>query len=243
MAWNANVDFFQALNPSFGGPTQPIQRNHRPSSLALAHGNGRSSQSQSLSVSLQPIFANGATSQVTISFTAPDLPVKVGKPFFWNVLVVNGSTKPAKLAIIPLPRIPRASSPSAHVAKRHVPKSSNASFQPGERRHVRDEGSDVDFARAVVDEYVVYAMQHSNAVPAVTDIVSLTAEIRIGLLAPGQCHESSIEMVAYKPGTLKVDAVRIIDLVKEAEEGTSAAGVILDIRDLPDVVVTDLATS
>lgn len=235
MAWTTNVDFFQALNPTFGTPSQPIQRNNRPLSLALDNGNGRASQS--LSTSLQPVLQPAATSGATISFTAPDAPVEVGKPFTWNMLIMNGSAKSIKLAIIPLPRIPRGTSQSAQFAKRHAPKSSTASFQPGERRHAWAGEEDVDFAQAVVDENVVYAMQHSNAAPAGTDMMALTAEVRIGPLGPGQCHESLIEMVAFTAGTLKVDAIRVIDLMREAEEGVATTGAMLDIRDLPDVVV------
>jgi hypothetical protein len=35
---------------------------------------------------------------------------------------------------------------------------------------------------------------------------------------------------------LRVEAVRVVDLVKESEEGGSPAGFMTDIRDLPDVV-------
>jgi TRAPP trafficking subunit Trs65 len=235
MEWTTNVDFFQALNLSYGTPSQPIQRTNRPSSLALGNSNGRGSQS--LSTSLQPVLNPATANEVTISFTAPDKPVIVGQPFTWTVLVVNGSRKTKKLAIIPLPRIPRGGSQSAHFAKRHAPKSSTASFQPAERRHTQGNESDIDFAQAVVDENVVYAMQHSNATPAGTDLVALTAELRVGPLGPGKCHECAIELVAFVTGTLKVDAVRVIDLTKDAEDGVPAAGVIVDIRDLPDVVV------
>ncbi len=235
MMWITHLDFFQALNPTFGTPSQPIQRNSRPSSLALGTDNGRASQS--LNTSLQPVLQPAATTGVTISFTVPDLAVEIGKPFAWSMLIVNGSSKSIKLAIIPLPRIPRGTSQSAHLAKRHAPKSSTASFQPAERRHAREGEAEVDFAQAVVDENVVYAMQHANAAPAGTDLMALTAEVRIGPLAPGQCHESQIEMVAFTAGIFKVDAIRVIDLMREAEEGVAAAGVMLDIRDLPDVVV------
>jgi hypothetical protein len=237
MAWTTNVDFFQALNPTFGTPSQPIQRTHRPSSLALGNGNGRTTQS--LSTSLQSVLQPALTSGATISFTAPEDPVDVGKPFTWDLLIMNGSAKPIKLAIIPLPRIPRGTSQSAHFAKRHAPKSTTASFQPTERRHARQGEQDVDFAQAVVDENVVYAMQHSNVAPGGTDIMALTAEVRIGPLGPGQCHESQLEMVAFTAGTFKVDAIRVIDLMREAEVGVAATGVMLDIRDLPDVVVVD----
>jgi hypothetical protein len=43
-------------------------------------------------------------------------------------------------------------------------------------------------------------------------------------------------LLALKPGPLRVEAVRVVDLVKESEEGGSPAGFMTDIRDLPDVV-------
>ena len=72
--------------------------------------------------------------------------------------------------------------------------------------------------------------------------MAITAEVRVGPLGPGQCHEGAIEMVAFTAGTLRVDAIRVIDLVREAEEGVGAMGVMVDIRDLPDVVVTAAST-
>lgn len=69
-----------------------------------------------------------------------------------------------------------------------------------------------------------------------TEIVSLTAELRIGPLPAGCVHESVVRMVAVKRGFLKVEAVRIVDLTKESEEGV---GLITDVRELPDVIAVD----
>ena len=138
MSWTTNVDFFQSLNPAFGAPNQPMQRTHRPSSLALQNGNGNRQASQSIGTSLQPVLNTATANQVTISFTAPASPIEIGKPFAWTMLIINNSLKPTKLAIIPLPRIPRGSNQTTHFTKRHAPKSSTASFQPAERRHTRD---------------------------------------------------------------------------------------------------------
>lgn len=233
MDWTTNVDFFQALNPNFGAPSQPIQRNNRPNNLPLGGPNTQSSQT--LNASLQPLSEGN---QVTISFTAPNELVRLGEPFTWQVLIVNNSKKAAKYTMIPLPRVPRNAPQTSHFARRHAPKSSTASFHPAERRHARDDGdSEIDFAQAVIDENMVYAMQHSNTIPADTALMALTAEWRVGPLGAGQCYEGQLEMVAFKEGTLQVDAIRVVDLVKEAEDGVGAAGVITDIRDLPDVVV------
>jgi hypothetical protein len=236
MDWTAHVDFTQALNPSFGPPSQPIQRQNRPTSLPVNNLNGAPPAVTGFATSLQPTFDVTARSGVSISFTAPTQPVIVGQAFTWRVLVVNHSSRMAKIAIIPLPRIQRLVTHAQSFAKRHAPKSSTASFHPSEKRHTNN-GEDIDVAQAIVDENVVYAMHHSSSVPPETDLMALTAELRIGPLAPGQCHESDIQMVAFEVGSLRVDAMRVVDLVREVEEGAAAMGVLTDIRDLPDVVV------
>ncbi|KIV78570.1 hypothetical protein PV11_06214 [Exophiala sideris] len=235
MDWTTHVDFTQALNPSFGPPSQPIQRPNRPTSLPVNNGNDSGGAFLLTSTSLQPTSDVVLRGGLSISFTASALPAIVGEPFTWKVLVVNNSTKAAKITVIPLPRVQRQNSQAQSLAKRHAPKSPTASFHPSERRHTRDK-DDVDVAQAIVDENVVYAMHHANVVPPETDLMALTAELRIGPLAPGQCHECEIQMVAFEAGSLKVDAMRIVDLVKEAEEGGGAPGVVVDIKDLPDVV-------
>lgn len=235
MEWTTHVDFTQALNPSYGPPSQPIQRPNRPTSLPVINGNGSSAPVVSIATSLQPVYDLLARSGLSISFSASNEPVEIGKPFTWKVLVVNQSPKVARIAIIPLPRIQRQTSQAQTLAKRHAPKSSTASFHPSERRHTKN-GEDIDVGQAIVEENVLYVMQHSGAVPPEADILALTAELRIGPLAPEQCHESEIQMIAFQVGTLQVDVMRVVDLVKEAEDGVGAPGVVADIRDLPDVV-------
>lgn len=241
MDWTTHVDFTQALNPTFGSPAQPIQRSNRPTSLPVNNAGSNlptaaSTTTDTITTSLQSTFDVNSRSGVSISFTSADASARVGVPFTWKVLVVNHSPKMSKIAIIPLPRIQRQTTHAQFFAKRHAPKSSTASFHPSERRHTKG-GEDVDIAQAIVDENVVYAMHHSNTIPPETDLMSLTAELRIGPLAPGQCHESEIQMVAFETGSLRVDAIRVVDLAREAEEGTAAMGLFADIRDLPDIVV------
>ena len=67
--------------------------------------------------------------------------------------------------------------------------------------------------------------------------MSLTAELRIGPLGMGACHEAEISFVAYKAGVFMVDAIRVVDLSGEGEGGL---GRINDIRELPEVVVVDV---
>ena len=232
--WTTQVDFTQALNPAFGPPSQSMQRQIRPTSLPVHNATAAPGKVDSTGTS-QPSYDSAARTGVDISFTAPVKPVIVGKAFTWKVLVENFSSKMAKVAIIPLPRVQRQVTHAQSFAQRHAPKSSTASFHPSERRHTRN-GEDVDMARAIVDENVVYAMHHANSVPPDADLMALTAELRVGPLAPGQCHESEIQMVAFEAGSLRVDAIRIVDLVREVEEEGAALGGLTDIRDLPDIV-------
>jgi hypothetical protein len=161
--------------------------------------------------------------------------VEVGRTFVWKILVVNQGPKAVKLAIIPLPQIQRPYIPLQHFGKRHAPQISSSSSHNTEKRHT-DRRSGGDIAPAVCDENIVYALQHQNPQSSGTELLSLTPELRIGPLAPGTCHEAEIRMLALKKGPLLVEAVRIVDLIRETEEGATAAGVMTDIHNLPDIV-------
>lgn len=258
MSWNANVDFSLALNPTFGAPSQPLQRTNRPTSLNFAPNPNAikkskaphkvttsltSTRTASTNLQHQVIptsIPQSENSTIVVSFVADTEPARVNVPFSWKVLIVNNSSKSVKLAVVPLPRIQRPTSTTQQYTKRHAPKASNASLPPtqklanqGSKGHTRTSPST---AKAVVDEQVLYGLHHqtASAAPSETDLVSLTAEIRIGPLGAGQCHETEIQFVAYKTGVFSVDAIRIVDLVKEAEGGV---GMINDIRELPDIFV------
>jgi TRAPP trafficking subunit Trs65 len=223
--WSTNIDFTQALNPLFGPPSQPINRQKRPNSLPFA---------QQPSPSSTPTLAtHSKTSGLTLTITAPSQPVVVNVPFTWTIFVRNGLSTPIKLALIPLPRIPRTTSTRESYTRRHPPKSSTVSFHPNEQRHTSSSGEkDLDIAQAICDENIVYALQHTGTAESATEIVSLTAELRIGPLAAGCVHEAQVRMVALRVGCLRVEAMRVVDLSRELEGG----GVITDVRDLPDVV-------
>jgi len=249
MSWTTNVDFSLALNPAFGTPAQPMQRTNRPTSLNFRPypdpSKARTDSVRTASTNLQhqmiPQSAprQSLTSILSISFVAPDEPAVVGVPFLWRVLIVNNSAKPVKLAIVPLPRIQRPTNATQHFQKRHAPKASNASLpllSTVYKKHTRNAPS---IAKAVVEEQIVYALHHqtsASAIPADTDLLSLTAELRVGPLGVGACHEAEIIFVAYKTGVFAIDAIRIVDLAGEGEGGV---GKINDIRDLPEVVVVE----
>lgn len=225
-----------------------------------AQNNMSTATSRTMSTSLQhqviptTIPRQPLTSILSISFVGPDKPSRIGIPFSWRVLIVNNSPKAAKLAIVPLPRIQRPTNANQHFAKRHAPKASNSVLPSAstvvsqiadagtasKKQHTRNGAGSI--AKAVVEEHILYALHHqassagAAAVPPETDLVSLTAELRIGPLGIGQCHETEIKFVAYKAGTFNVDAIRVVDLATETDGGV---GVISDVRELPEVVVEE----
>ena len=238
MAWSANIDLSAPLNPNFGPPGQSLHRANRPHSLPISVlGSNNTAMSPSSTPRTSVLWGNS----LTVSFSGPTTPVELGKTFVWKVLVVNQGPKVAKLAIVALPQLQRPGNQSHQLSKRHAPQMSTSSAHQAGKRHTNDESND-EISPAICDENILYALQHQNQQSSGTDLVSLTPELRIGPLAPGTCHEAEIHLLALKRGPLRVEAVRVVDLTKESDEGATAAGFMTDIRDLPDVIAIKAKT-
>ncbi|KAK0633506.1 TRAPP trafficking subunit Trs65-domain-containing protein [Immersiella caudata] len=234
MSWTTNIDYTLPVNPGFGQPIpQPIQRAHRPSQLSIG-GNVDVQSLISPSVSrpdalpsleaatARPIETALPDFGITMTFTGPSEPVYAGEEFAWSVFVVNRSKQdpsnaaaptipPRKLALIAIPkrrrnelRVIRPLSTSGHGAKR-----------------------DPTIADAVLDENVVHAMQRNSIVDN-TELVCLSADVRIGPLAPNACSVVELRFLALQEGIVSLEAVRVVDL------GSSEH---VDIRELPTVIV------
>ncbi|KAK2767757.1 hypothetical protein FQN54_003915 [Arachnomyces sp. PD_36] len=214
MMWKTNVDFSTPVNPTFGAPSQVLQRNNRPASLSMAPNHGASSSISNTAPSNRSSLRERAYSTtelgVTISFSGPHS-VEIGTPFRWDIFIVNRSGKARKLALVGIPRRKRAE------PKKHVPRPSSSSTTSRKEDQV---------AEAVTDENIVYAMQ-KNAAPHETELVCLSTDVRVGPLLPGACHSTELKLLALVPGALHLEAVRLVDL--NTNETT-------DIRDLPDIV-------
>lgn len=232
MAWTTSIDFTLPVNPGFGQslPPQPIQRSHRPSQLSIGGGgDGRSLVSPSVSrpdalPSLEeglPSLASLETALpdfgITMTFSAPSDPVRPGQEFVWSVFVVNRArpdaapSPPRKLALVAIPRrrrndlrVIRPPPSSSGVAKR-----------------------DVNVADAVLDENVVHAMQRSSVVDG-AEVVCLSADVRVGPLAPNACAVAELRFLALREGVVGIEAVRVVDLGSQEH---------VDVRELPTVVV------
>lgn len=87
---------------------------------------------------------------------------------------------------------------------------------------------DAQFADAVTDENILYAIQRNAAIePA--DIVCLSTDIRIGPLAPNACQAIELRFLPMKAGVIGVDCVRVRDMTTSEY---------VDIKDLPSIIVT-----
>ncbi|KAK6079743.1 hypothetical protein SCUP234_05502 [Seiridium cupressi] len=236
MAWTTTLDFTLPVNPGFGSAMQPIQRAHRPSQLSINSITSLTSPAVARPDSLPSFEATSNKMEtkisnlgVTVTFTCPPATHKIypGDIFVWTVFVVNRSPPtstitPRKLALVVIPKRRRNESrvnrpPSIS----HAP-SATASGAPPKTPH-RDRA----VADAVLDDNVVHAMQRSSVVDS-TEVVSLSADVRIGPLAPGSCHVVELRFLALKSGVVGIEAVRVVDLSSTEH---------VDIRELPTVVV------
>ncbi|KAI1337453.1 TRAPP trafficking subunit Trs65-domain-containing protein [Xylariaceae sp. FL0016] len=234
MGWTAAVDFTIPVNPGYGSATQPIQRSHRPSQLSI--GGGESAMSltapsisrpdalPSLEASSNQTEATVQDLGITITFVAPPPTQKIylGDEFVWNAFVVNRSPNPTahprKLAMVVIPKRRRNES-----RVNRPPSFSRSADSYGHSKALKDPM----VADGVLDDNVVYAMQRSSVIDS-AELVCLSADVRIGPLAPGACHVAELRFVALKEGIANVDAVRIIDLGDNQH---------VDIRELPCMVV------
>ena len=165
MHWKTGVDFTTTLNPVYGAPGQSMQRSNRPPNLAVS-GTSASVTNNSNSSQDGPRGRQRAVSVsdlgVTITFTAPSR-VYVREPFNWDVLVLNGSNKTQRLALVAIPRLSRR--------ERNEHGGADISSSAATRKHS-------DVGDAVVDENLLYTMQ-KTALADPTDVISLSANVEI----------------------------------------------------------------
>ncbi|RDW76392.1 TRAPP trafficking subunit Trs65 domain-containing protein [Aspergillus mulundensis] len=165
MQWTTNIDFSMALNPNFGAPSQALQRTNRPTSLSTLTNQAGTAPggAQTSRTSLRERAYSATDMGVTMSFSGPPS-VVVGKPFSWNVFIVNRSAAPRKFAMVAIPRRKVAN------ARGHVARPSSSSMTNRRSDQV---------AEAVTDDNIVHAMQKSVAGQE-ADLVSLSTDVRVG---------------------------------------------------------------
>ncbi|KAK3301119.1 TRAPP trafficking subunit Trs65-domain-containing protein [Chaetomium fimeti] len=245
MTWATALDFTPPVNPGFGQPKPTaIQRAHRPSQLSISGGvDSQPLVSPSVirpdalpsleAATARPLETALPDFGITMTFTGPSQPVRLGEEFVWTVFVVNRS----KPDMPPPPSAP----PSALARHAAAAASRKLMLVPVPRRRRNDlrvirppstaggPGSKRDplIADAVLDETVVHAMQRNSVVDA-AELVCLSADIRVGPLAPNACAVAELRFLALRAGVVGLEAVRVVDLGSQEHA---------DVRELPLVVV------
>lgn len=158
MRWRNNVDFSTALNPSFGKPSQSMQRSNRPASLP---GSAKAS-TESAENSAGALAEMG----ITLTFSAAG-DVRVGEPFSWDIFLVNRSAKTRKLVITVVPQ--RAYRTTNRGNSR--PPSSTSASQPDSKT--------TEVANPVTDENTLYTSLMTHGTEH-AQLVCLTTDIKIG---------------------------------------------------------------
>lgn len=177
MRWKTAVDFSTPPNPSYGAPGRSLQRNNRPASLPVPSPSDSrliTSVSAPAQAAELPNTAEVAPDGrgflpttdlgITVTVTGPK-EVHVGKPFRWDVFVVNRSGHPRKLAVMVISKRRRGDTRYKHLSK------GSSSSAGGSK--------DGMFADAVVDENFLYATQ-KNATMDTAQLVNLSTDVRIG---------------------------------------------------------------
>ncbi|KAK7431085.1 hypothetical protein QQZ08_002366 [Neonectria magnoliae] len=233
MSWTTNLDFTTPVNPGFGptfGPTAGtgIQRAHRPSQLSITGLAVHPLKSPSVIRPDALPALEAATSNaeiplpelgITMTFSGPSDPIHPGDVFSWTVHVVNRATEnnslpPRKLALVAVPK-----------RRRNEVRLTRPPSTGGRRR------GEKEIADAVMDDNVLHAMQKNFMVEA-AEVVCLSADTRVGPLAPGACHVVELQFLALQEGVVGVEAIRVVDLGSQEH---------VDIRELPTVIVEPAA--
>ncbi|KAI1048392.1 hypothetical protein LB506_002411 [Fusarium annulatum] len=230
MSWSTQLDFTLPVNPGYGSATAGtgIVRAHRPSQLSITGQAVNPLVSPSIIRPDALPTLEAATSNtdasitelgITMTFTGPSEPVYPGQVFSWTVYIVNRATEkssapPRKLALVAIPKRRRG-----EVRMTRPP-------SVGGRRN-----GEKDVADAVTDENVLHALQKNSSIES-TDVVCLSADTRVGPLAPGACHVVELQFLALQQGVVGLEAMRVVDLGSQEH---------VDIRDLPTMLVESAA--
>jgi len=202
--WRTNVDFNSALHTIRADPSQLSkdlrQRVPRPAPIP---GHASFDAAQQANVL-----------DLTITFISRETP-ETGRPFKWEIVVVNRSkvVKHLMLSIVPKRR--------RQGARRHSHQSSTGSALGASKT--------TNTAEAIVDDNLVHANMKQYA-PEPSQLVSLTAEVRMGPIEPGAAAATSVKLLPLSAGWLQFEAVRIRNMATNES---------VDIRDLPDIMVLE----
>lgn len=181
MKWRANIDFTAALNSSYGG----LKGTSHHSNYALASPNpapglnaASAAQVTGAGVGSSQVIKESEELGLTVTLCGPD-EVYVGEVFRWNVLIVNRSSQVRRLSLTAIPKRGR----NDKTGSRSSVAPMTDALSPG-------------VAKAVLDEDILHAMQ-SNAVTDTVELISLSADVKIGSVVFGFLMEAMIPILRY----------------------------------------------
>lgn len=251
MRWRSSVDFSLPVNPSYGAPSQMLQRNHRPTNLPTIP-----TATLAASGTTSSLMTTSPDTSLTISFIANLAPIQLGSIFTWNVLVYNHSPRSRKLTLVAVTsrssRVLQSNSTANSIKEHshHDPKgsiTSQISISSAPKSSITASSAQ-DLAPAFLDENVLYAIQRSsvaNNSSNSTPLVCVSPDIRIGPLGSGGAHECEMKFLALHAGWTKLEAIRVIDIGASERQSVASQGpgeanpVEWVVRDLPDIWVVD----
>ncbi|KAG6014685.1 hypothetical protein E4U43_006261 [Claviceps pusilla] len=249
MSWTTALEFTTPVNPNFNtmADSTGIQRAHKPSHLAIGSNTAAAASS---TATVMPFKAPSALRSdavpgpesstaaprndkaavlvpdlgITMSFTAPSHPIYPGDLFSWTVHVVNRSPEhstrpPRKFALVALPKRRRTTTTTTTTTTDTRPAHPPAT--PSRRV------GEAPIARAVLDTTALHALQKNSPLDT-TEVICLSADTRVGPLAPGSCHVAELQFLALRAGIVGIEAVRVVDMGSQEH---------VDIRDLPTMMV------
>ncbi|KAH0166420.1 hypothetical protein KCU67_g4318, partial [Aureobasidium melanogenum] len=204
--WHGNVNF-PPLQPAKSMPLRPQSVASTTQDL-----NSRPLSKRVSTMTTRPMsgMIQVDSAGVTFAFTAPDK-VKEGETFLLDVFVVNRSTRRKRLAIVAIPKSVKSAQ------SQHTLRFPNISRQ--DSHHT---------AEAVMDDRTIYHMQDQREA-RISEVVCLNADVRVGPLPPGACHNVQLEFLTLSSGLVGLAAVHVVDL--DSRETTQ-------ITELPDIMVS-----
>ena len=164
MRWRANIDLSATLNPSFGGPSQGLQRNRRPTVLTPVAAASEHASAPSAGAPGPEGARSGDDAGLTVSVTGPEH-VYQGCTFTRRVFIVNRSNRVRQLALLVIPVRGEAEASKDSLSRRNPLQ--------------RSGGTTRSTAEAVMDDIDIYALQKQLEINAAA-VVSLSTDVRVG---------------------------------------------------------------
>lgn len=162
--------------------------------------------SKHLSMSGRPLSTIAHDLGVTLAFGSPST-VNHGDTFNLEIFIVNRTSRRKRLAVVAVPQSPKGLQASVHGVE--ASKACSGSIE------------------AILDSRSLFGLQ-GNQHHRYGEVVCLNADVRVGPLPPGTCHNVGLEFLTLSKGVVGLAAIHVVDLdTKESIEVTDDLPAIL----------------